>query len=123
MTPEEAHRESGSGTGEPRRAGTGPRHAAPRKPLLTRLHVPAGKAIALAAMPSAVLMGMGLTPRLATAEPLPKNPFRDGPCVTAPDRGAEEDTGAAAGGEEEPAGTAKPEVPAAPAPAPTAPAP
>lgn len=123
MTPEEAHRESGSGAGEPRRAGTGPRHAAPRKPLLTRLHVPAGKAIALAAMPSAVLMGMGLTPRLATAEPLPKNPFRDGPCVTAPDRGAEEDTGAAAGGEEKPAGTAKPEVPAAPAPAPTTPAP
>ncbi|WP_075737417.1 hypothetical protein [Streptomyces acidiscabies] len=50
------------------RAGTGPRHAAPRKPLLTRLHVPAGKAIALAAMPTAVLMGMGFTPTLARAE-------------------------------------------------------
>ncbi|WP_030379984.1 MULTISPECIES: hypothetical protein [unclassified Streptomyces] len=47
---------------------TGPRHAAPRKPLFTRFHVPAGKAIALAAMPTAVLMGMGLTPTLATAD-------------------------------------------------------
>ncbi|MEX3103026.1 MULTISPECIES: hypothetical protein [unclassified Streptomyces] len=53
------------------RAGTGPRHAAPRKPLLTRLHVPAGKAIALAAMPTAVLMGMGFTPTLARAEDHP----------------------------------------------------
>ncbi|MFI8877482.1 hypothetical protein [Streptomyces sp. NPDC055243] len=70
--------------GEPR-ARSGPRHAAPRKPLLTRLHVPAGKAIAIAAMPTAVLMGMGLTPQLAQAKPLPKNPFQDGPCVTAPD--------------------------------------
>ena len=50
------------------RAGTGPRHAAPKKPLLTRLHMPAGKAIALAAMPTAVLMGMGFTPTLARAE-------------------------------------------------------
>ncbi|WP_282794221.1 hypothetical protein [Streptomyces sp. CC224B] len=66
------------------RGRTGPRHAAPRKPLLTR--VPVGKAIALAAMPTAVLMGMGLTPQLAQAKPgVPKNPFRDGPCVTVPD--------------------------------------
>ncbi|MEV5595133.1 hypothetical protein [Streptomyces sp. NPDC052496] len=64
---------------------TGPRHAAPRKPLLTRLHVPAGKAIAIAAMPSAVLMGMGLTPQLAMAKPQPESPFRKGPCVSAPD--------------------------------------
>ncbi|WP_229909223.1 hypothetical protein [Streptomyces flavofungini] len=70
---------------------TGPRHAAPKKPLLTRLHVPAGKAIALAAMPTAVLMGMGLTPQLAQAKPgVPKNPFRDGPCVTAPDEQSKE---------------------------------
>ncbi|EPH43715.1 hypothetical protein STRAU_3198 [Streptomyces aurantiacus JA 4570] len=48
--------------------------------------MPAGKAIAIAAMPTAVLMGMGLTPQLAQAKPgVPKNPFRDGPCVTAPD--------------------------------------
>ncbi|MEU6114707.1 hypothetical protein ABZ840_09275 [Streptomyces sp. NPDC047117] len=68
------------------------RHAAPRKPLLTRLHVPAGKAIAIAAMPSAVLMGMGLTPQLAMAKPKPpESPFRDGPCVTAPDKVDEQD--------------------------------
>ncbi|MGC9380782.1 hypothetical protein [Streptomyces sp. MH13] len=46
----------------------GPRHAAPRKPLLTRFHVPGGKAIALAAMPTAVLMGLGFTPTLALAD-------------------------------------------------------
>lgn len=50
------------------RVRTGPRHAAPRKPLFTRFHVPAGKAIAIAAMPTAVLMGMGLTPTLAQAD-------------------------------------------------------
>ncbi|GAA2604189.1 MULTISPECIES: MSCRAMM family adhesin [Streptomyces] len=47
---------------------TGPRHAAPRKPLFTRFHVPPGKAIALAAMPTAILMGLGLTPTLALAD-------------------------------------------------------
>ncbi|MDX3672425.1 MULTISPECIES: hypothetical protein [Streptomyces] len=57
----------GTSVGESR-ARTGPRHAAPRKPLLTRLNMPAGKAIALAAMPTAVLMGMGFTPTLALAE-------------------------------------------------------
>lgn len=71
-------------------ARTGPRHAAPKKPLLTRLQMPAGKAIALAAMPTAVLMGMGLTPTLAQAKPLPKNPFQDGPCVTQPDESPED---------------------------------
>ncbi|MET7595567.1 hypothetical protein ACWERY_18120 [Streptomyces sp. NPDC004082] len=55
------------------RVRTGPRHAAPRKPLFTRFHVPAGKAIALAAMPTAVLMGMGLTPTLAQAEDHPSS--------------------------------------------------
>ncbi|MFE0731419.1 hypothetical protein ACFW2X_24860 [Streptomyces antibioticus] len=50
---------------------TGPRHAAPKKPLFTRFHMPAGKAIALAAMPTAVLMGMGFTPTLANAEDQP----------------------------------------------------
>jgi hypothetical protein len=53
------------------RGRTGPRHAAPRKPLFTRFHVPAGKAIALAAMPTAVLMGMGFTPTLANADDAP----------------------------------------------------
>ncbi|MFF3920341.1 hypothetical protein ACFYZB_44440 [Streptomyces sp. NPDC001852] len=49
------------------RARTGPRHAAPRKPLFTRFHMPAGKAIATVAMPTAVLMGMGFTSSLALA--------------------------------------------------------
>ncbi|MEU3344201.1 hypothetical protein ABZ723_04195 [Streptomyces sp. NPDC006700] len=48
--------------------GKGPRHAAPKKALFTRLHVPSGKAIALAAMPTAVLIGMGFTPTLALAD-------------------------------------------------------
>ncbi|WP_031518384.1 hypothetical protein [Streptomyces sp. NRRL F-5123] len=69
---ESAHRE---------RTRSGPRHAAPRKSLLTKLHMPAGKAVALAAMPTAVLMGMGLTPHLAQADE-PKSPFKPGPCVT-----------------------------------------
>ncbi|WP_328438498.1 hypothetical protein OHA71_17430 [Streptomyces sp. NBC_00444] len=53
------------------RVRTGPRHAAPKKPLFTRFQMPAGKAIALAAMPTAVLMGMGFTPKLALAEDRP----------------------------------------------------
>ncbi|WP_372348803.1 hypothetical protein [Streptomyces sp. KL116D] len=39
--------------------------------LFTRLHMPAGKAIAIAAMPTAVLMGLGLTPTLASAKDNP----------------------------------------------------
>ncbi|WP_326785443.1 hypothetical protein [Streptomyces sp. NBC_00151] len=50
------------------RVRTGPRHAAPRKPLFTRFQMPAGKVIAIAAMPTAVLMGMGFTPTLAQAD-------------------------------------------------------
>ncbi|MET7988264.1 MULTISPECIES: hypothetical protein [unclassified Streptomyces] len=53
---------------EESRVRTGPRHAAPRKPLLTRFQMPAGKVIAIAAMPTAVLMGMGFTPTLAQAD-------------------------------------------------------
>ncbi|WP_019354667.1 hypothetical protein [Streptomyces sp. AA1529] len=64
------------------RGRAGPRHAAPRKPLLTRFHLPAGKAVALAAMPSAVLLGVGITPQLANAKPLPKNPFKGDSCVS-----------------------------------------
>ncbi|WLW52146.1 hypothetical protein [Streptomyces sp. YU58] len=56
---------------EASRVRTGPRHAAPKKPLFTRFHVPAGKAIALAAMPTAVLMGMGFTSTLALADEQP----------------------------------------------------
>jgi hypothetical protein len=71
---------------------TGPRHAAPKKPLFTRLHVPAGKAIALAAMPTAVLMGMGFTPTLALADDQPASKsltadeYKD--CLTALEDGA-----------------------------------
>lgn len=88
MPGDEVHEEAGASADSAplQRGRTGPRHAAPRKPLLTRLHVPAGKAIALAAMPSAVLMGMGLTPQLANAKPLPKNPFKGDACVSAPDK-------------------------------------
>ncbi|MFH8935079.1 hypothetical protein [Streptomyces griseosporeus] len=50
------------------RVRTGPRHAAPKKPLFTRFHMPAGKAIATVAMPTAVLMGMGFTASLAVAD-------------------------------------------------------
>ncbi|MEV6655317.1 hypothetical protein [Streptomyces sp. NPDC051219] len=63
----------------------GPRHAAPRKSLLTKLQIPAGKAMALAAMPTAVFVGMGLTPKLALADDQPENPFAPGPCVTRSD--------------------------------------
>ncbi|WP_166021140.1 hypothetical protein [Streptomyces chilikensis] len=55
-------------------ARTGPRHAAPRKPLRARLQIPRGKAMAIAAMPTAVLMGMGLTPTLAQADDRPALP-------------------------------------------------
>ncbi|WP_053670540.1 hypothetical protein [Streptomyces sp. NRRL B-1140] len=47
---------------------TGPRHAAPKKPLFTRFSRPTGKAMAMAAMPTAVLMGMGFTSTLAIAD-------------------------------------------------------
>lgn len=66
--------EATRGTGvEAFRVRTGPRHAAPKKPLFTRFHMPAGKAIALAAMPTAVLMGMGFTPTLAQAGDRPQS--------------------------------------------------
>ncbi|MER6193292.1 hypothetical protein [Streptomyces cyaneofuscatus] len=64
----------------------GPRHAAPKKSLLTKLHLPSGKkALALAAMPTAVFVGMGLTPKLAMADGNPDIPFAPGPCVTRSD--------------------------------------
>ncbi|MEU9326276.1 hypothetical protein AB0D91_21070 [Streptomyces canus] len=56
---------------EASRERSGPRHAAPKKPLITRFHMPAGKAIAMAAMPTAVLMGIGFTPTLALADDTP----------------------------------------------------
>ncbi|MGE6726798.1 hypothetical protein ACQKIB_27505, partial [Streptomyces niveus] len=74
------------------RERSGPRHAAPRKSLLTKLQIPAGKAFALAAMPTAVFVGMGLTPRLALAEDAKDIPFAPGPCVTRSDEPPEEST-------------------------------
>ncbi|MFD7438715.1 hypothetical protein [Streptomyces sp. NPDC059861] len=61
----------GESSAAPQPARTGPRHAAPKKPLFTRFQVPAGRAIAVAAMPTAILMGMGLTPKLALADDRP----------------------------------------------------
>ncbi|MCS0634176.1 hypothetical protein NX801_00545 [Streptomyces sp. LP05-1] len=77
--------------GEEARQATGGRgrHAAPRKSLLAKLQSPAGKAMALAAMPTAVLVGMGLTPRLALADEK-DIPFAPGPCVTRSDEPAPE---------------------------------
>ncbi|MFC4610519.1 hypothetical protein ACFO9E_22380 [Streptomyces maoxianensis] len=77
--------------GDSIRAKTGPRHAAPRKSLLTKLQIPASKAIALAAMPTAVFVGMGLTPRLAVADDK-DIPFAPGPCVTRSDEPAESES-------------------------------
>ncbi|WP_405699471.1 hypothetical protein OG209_12515 [Streptomyces sp. NBC_01383] len=68
----------------------GPRHAAPKRSLLTKLHMPAGKkAFALAAMPTAVFVGMGLTPKLAMADDNADIPFAPGPCVTRSDEPSE----------------------------------
>ncbi|MET9660415.1 hypothetical protein [Streptomyces sp. NPDC006510] len=76
-------------TGENLGTRSGPRHAAPRKSLLTKLHIPAGKAFALAAMPTAVFVGMGLTPKLALADDSSDIPFAPGPCVTRSDEPSE----------------------------------
>ncbi|MGW8729684.1 hypothetical protein ACWGNF_27085 [Streptomyces sp. NPDC055808] len=73
-----------TGGGDPRER-RGPRHAAPRKSLLTKWHMPAGRAMALAAMPTAVLVGMSLTPKLAMADEKTDIPFAPGPCVTRSD--------------------------------------
>ncbi|MFG2643432.1 hypothetical protein ACGFYP_20980 [Streptomyces sp. NPDC048370] len=72
-------------------ARRGPRHAAPRKSLLNKIQGPAGKAMALAAMPTAVLMGMGMAPRLAVADEK-DIPFAPGPCVTRSDEPVTEET-------------------------------
>ncbi|MGP9018477.1 hypothetical protein ACT1U9_08695 [Streptomyces sp. BR1] len=74
-----------TGGGDSRERG-GPRHAAPRKSLLTKLHMPAGKAMALAAMPTAMFVGMSLTPKLAMADDKTDIPFAPGPCVTRSDQ-------------------------------------
>ncbi|WUH90801.1 hydrogenase expression protein HypF [Streptomyces sp. NBC_00433] len=95
MLGDEAQPAGSEGQGSTTRPG--PRHAAPRKSLFTKLHMPAGKAVALAAMPTAVLMGMGFTPHLAQADPLPKSPFKPGPCVTQSDTPTPSATGKTTG--------------------------
>ncbi|MFJ6613652.1 hypothetical protein ACIQPT_25625 [Streptomyces sp. NPDC091289] len=78
--------------GDDLRERKGPRHAAPRKSLLTKLHLPSGKkALALAAMPTAVFVGMGLTPKLAMADD-GDIPFAPGPCVTRSDEPSESES-------------------------------
>ncbi|MGW7091282.1 hypothetical protein [Streptomyces sp. NPDC054874] len=79
--------------GDDLRERRGPRHAAPRKSLLTKLHLPSGKkALALAAMPTAVFVGMGLTPKLALADDRADIPFAPGPCVTRSDEPSESES-------------------------------
>lgn len=76
--------------GEAARERRGPRHAAPRKSLLMKLNLPSGKkAFALAAMPTAVFVGMSLTPKLAMADDASDIPFAPGPCVTRSDEPSE----------------------------------
>ncbi|WEH39618.1 hypothetical protein [Streptomyces sp. AM 2-1-1] len=76
--------------GDAARERRGPRHAAPRKSLLTKLNLPSGKkAFALAAMPTAVFMGMSLTPKLAMADDASDIPYAPGPCVTRSDEPSE----------------------------------
>ncbi|MER7464826.1 hypothetical protein [Streptomyces sp. NPDC097981] len=70
------------------REGRGPRHAAPRKSLLNKIQIPVGKTMALAAMPTAVFVGMGMAPKLALADDQ-EIPFAPGPCVTRSDEPAE----------------------------------
>lgn len=69
----------------------GPRHAAPRKSLLNKLQIPVGKTMALAAMPTAVFVGMGMAPKLAVADDK-DIPFAPGPCVTRSDEPKESES-------------------------------
>ncbi|MFD9357198.1 hypothetical protein [Streptomyces sp. NPDC060031] len=81
----------GVAPGAESRERKGPRHAAPRKSLLTKIQIPVGKTMALAAMPTAVFVGMGMAPKLAMADDK-EIPFAPGPCVTRSDEPAEADT-------------------------------
>lgn len=60
--------EDGSTADATRATHRGPRHAAPRRQLRSRLQLPAGKVLAIAAVPTALLMGAGYTPTLAMAD-------------------------------------------------------
>ncbi|MFF3291575.1 hypothetical protein [Streptomyces sp. NPDC003023] len=104
--------------GDGSRERKGPRHAAPRKSLLTKLHMPASKAIALAAMPTAVFVGMGLTPKLALADDK-EIPFAPGPCVTRSDEPSES-ASPSASESPKPSESASPSETAKPEPTPSA---
>lgn len=78
----------GVAPGAQSRESKGPRHAAPRKSLLNKLQIPVGKTMALAAMPTAVFVGMGMAPKLAVADDK-DIPFAPGPCVTRSDEPTE----------------------------------
>lgn len=104
--------------GDASRERRGPRHAAPRKSLLTKLQLPASKAIALAAMPTAVFVGMGLTPKLALADDK-EIPFAPGPCVTRSDEPSES-ASPSASESAKPSGSASPTDTALPEPTPSA---
>ncbi|MEU2394693.1 hypothetical protein [Streptomyces sp. NPDC007369] len=101
----------------------GPRHAAPRKSLLNKIQIPVGKTMALAAMPTAVLVGMGMAPRLAVADDK-EIPFAPGPCVTRSDEPAESASPSpSASASPSPGASASPSASAAPKPGVTPPAP
>ncbi|MET9610090.1 hypothetical protein ABZZ17_34305 [Streptomyces sp. NPDC006512] len=78
----------GVAPGAESRERKGPRHAAPRKSLLNKLQIPVGKTMALAAMPTAVFVGMGMAPKMALADDK-DIPFAPGPCVTRSDEPTE----------------------------------
>lgn len=98
-------------------ARRGPRHAAPRRSLLGR--VPAGRAVALAAMPTAVFLGLGLTPRPAIAEDDPADRWRPGPCAEQSDEPEDEES-ADAGDAREAGGGKSAEPGGEPSPSPSA---
>ncbi|WP_377269328.1 hypothetical protein [Peterkaempfera sp. SMS 1(5)a] len=83
--------DDGSSADEVRVATRGPRHAAPRRQLRSRLQLPAGKVLAIAAVPTALLMGAGYTPTLAMADDSsPKDMAKA--CATATDTPLKETT-------------------------------
>ncbi|MFD8412721.1 hypothetical protein ACFV2Q_13315 [Streptomyces sp. NPDC059650] len=109
--------------GEESRERRGPRHAAPRKSLLNKIQIPVGKTMALAAMPTAVLVGMGMAPRLALADDK-DIPFAPGPCVTRSDEPTESASPSpSTSASPSPSASASPSGSAAPKPGVTPPAP
>ncbi|MFF4649879.1 hypothetical protein [Streptomyces sp. NPDC001380] len=86
----------GDGTESRTAVPSGPRHAAPRRQLRSRIQVPAGKVLAMAAVPTALLMGAGYTPTLAMADDAAAKDTAK-PCATAADTPVPDATPSAAG--------------------------